>query len=72
MLRYSVAAHGAKALLRSLASLAQRFRKAGVEYKVPSLLITRPDVGGTSGGLQGTYNARGKYYMGCKTEGTGC
>ncbi len=32
---------------------------AMVEYKVPSLLITRPDVGGTSGGLQGTYNARG-------------
>jgi hypothetical protein len=30
-----------------------------VEYKVPSLMITRPDVGGTSGGLQGTYNARG-------------
>ena len=30
-----------------------------VEYKVPSLLITRPDVGGTSGGLQGTFNARG-------------
>ena len=30
-----------------------------VEYKVPSLLITRPDVGGTNGGLQGTYNARG-------------
>ena len=30
-----------------------------VEYKVPSLLITRPDVGGTSGGLQGTYTARG-------------
>jgi hypothetical protein len=30
-----------------------------VEYKVPSLLITRPDVGGTSGGLQGTYSARG-------------
>jgi len=30
-----------------------------VEYKVPSLLITRPDVGGTSGGLQGTYAARG-------------
>lgn len=30
-----------------------------VEYKVPSLLITRPDVGGTAGGLQGTYNARG-------------
>lgn len=30
-----------------------------MEYKVPSLLITRPDVGGTSGGLQGTFNARG-------------
>src|SRR5690349_6612994 len=30
-----------------------------VEYKVPSLTITRPDVGGTSGGLQGTFNARG-------------
>ena len=30
-----------------------------VEYKVPSLLITRPDVGGTSGGLQGVYSARG-------------
>src|SRR5688572_26758039 len=30
-----------------------------VEYKVPSLLITRPDVGGTSGGLQGVFNARG-------------
>ena len=30
-----------------------------VEYKVPSLLISRPDVGGTSGGLQGVYNARG-------------
>ncbi len=30
-----------------------------VEHKVPSLLITRPDVGGTSGGLQGVYNARG-------------
>ena len=30
-----------------------------LEYKVPSLLITRPDVGGTNGGLQGTYNARG-------------
>ncbi|HEY7290784.1 MAG TPA: TonB-dependent receptor [Vicinamibacterales bacterium] len=30
-----------------------------VEYKVPSLTITRPDVGGTSGGLQGTYSARG-------------
>src|SRR5581483_970658 len=30
-----------------------------IEYKVPSLTITRPDVGGTSGGLQGTYSARG-------------
>jgi hypothetical protein len=30
-----------------------------MEYKVPSLLITRPDVGGTSGGLQGVFNARG-------------
>src|SRR5207302_8682422 len=30
-----------------------------VEYKVPSLTITRPDVGGTSGALQGTYSARG-------------
>ncbi len=30
-----------------------------VEYKVPSLVITRPDVGGTSGGLQGVYSARG-------------
>jgi hypothetical protein len=30
-----------------------------VEYKVPSLLINRPDVGGTSGGLQGVFNARG-------------
>ncbi|MCC6990886.1 MAG: hypothetical protein IT181_17905 [Acidobacteria bacterium] len=30
-----------------------------VEYKVPSLLITRPDVGGTSGGLQGVFTARG-------------
>lgn len=30
-----------------------------VEYKVPSLMITRPDVGGTSGGLQGVFNARG-------------
>jgi hypothetical protein len=30
-----------------------------VEYKVPSLLITRPDVAGTSGGLQGVFNARG-------------
>src|SRR4030095_6609707 len=27
-----------------------------VEYKVPSLLITRPDVGGTAGGLQGVFN----------------
>ena len=26
---------------------------------MPSLLITRPDVGGTSGGLQGVYSARG-------------
>src|SRR5436309_11686454 len=30
-----------------------------VEYKVPSLTISRPDVGGTSGGLQGTFSARG-------------
>jgi hypothetical protein len=30
-----------------------------IEYKVPSLTITRPDVGGTSGGLQGVYTARG-------------
>src|SRR5436309_7118556 len=30
-----------------------------VESKVPSLVISRPDVGGTSGGLQGTYSARG-------------
>src|SRR5688500_14475864 len=30
-----------------------------VEYKVPSLLINRPDVGGTSGGLQGVFSARG-------------
>src|SRR4029453_10817885 len=30
-----------------------------VEYKVPSLLIPRADVGGTSGGLQGVFNARG-------------
>jgi hypothetical protein len=30
-----------------------------VEYKVPSLLMSRPDVGGTSGGLQGVYSARG-------------
>jgi hypothetical protein len=30
-----------------------------VESKVPSLVISRPDVGGTSGGLQGTFSARG-------------
>ena len=30
-----------------------------VEAKVPGLVISRPDVGGTSGGLQGTYSARG-------------
>jgi len=30
-----------------------------VESKVPSLVISRPDVGGTSGGLQGVYSARG-------------
>jgi carboxypeptidase family protein/TonB-dependent receptor-like protein len=30
-----------------------------VEAKVPSLVISRPDVGGTSGGLQGTFSARG-------------
>ncbi len=29
------------------------------EYKVPGLVMSRPDVGGTSGGLQGTYTARG-------------
>ena len=29
------------------------------EYKVPGLVMSRPDVGGTSGGLQGTYSARG-------------
>jgi Carboxypeptidase regulatory-like domain/TonB-dependent Receptor Plug Domain len=32
---------------------------AVLEYKVPSLVMSRPDVGGTSGGLQGTYSARG-------------
>ena len=30
-----------------------------VEAKVPSLIMSRPDVGGTSGGLQGTFSARG-------------
>ena len=30
-----------------------------VEAKVPSLVMSRPDVGGTSGGLQGTFSARG-------------
>jgi hypothetical protein len=30
-----------------------------LEYKVPGLVMTRPDVGGTQGGLQGTYSARG-------------
>ena len=30
-----------------------------IEYKVPGLVMSRPDVGGTSGGLQGTYSARG-------------
>src|SRR4029077_14320164 len=30
-----------------------------VEAKVPGLVISRPDVGGTSGGLQGTFRARG-------------
>jgi hypothetical protein len=29
------------------------------EYKVPGLVMSRPDVGGTSGGLQGVYTARG-------------
>jgi hypothetical protein len=29
------------------------------EFKVPGLVMSRPDVGGTSGGLQGTYTARG-------------
>ena len=32
---------------------------AVLEYKVPGLVMSRPDVGGTSGGLQGTYSARG-------------
>src|SRR5439155_22806374 len=30
-----------------------------VEAKVPGLVISRPDVGGTLGGLQGTFSARG-------------
>src|SRR5262245_4664941 len=30
-----------------------------VEAKVPGLVISRPDVGGTSGGLQGTFSVRG-------------
>jgi hypothetical protein len=30
-----------------------------VDAKVPSLVMSRPDVGGTSGGLQGTFSARG-------------
>ena len=30
-----------------------------LEYKVPGLVMSRPDVGGTNGGLQGTYSARG-------------
>ncbi len=30
-----------------------------VEAKVPGLVMSRPDVGGTQGGLQGTYSARG-------------
>jgi hypothetical protein len=30
-----------------------------LEGKVPSLVMSRPDVGGTSGGLQGSYSARG-------------
>src|SRR5437867_4167003 len=29
------------------------------DAKVPGLVISRPDVGGTSGGLQGTFSARG-------------
>jgi hypothetical protein len=29
-----------------------------VEAKVPGLVMSRPDVGGTSGGLQGTFSAR--------------
>lgn len=32
---------------------------AVLEYKVPGLVMSRPDVGGTQGGLQGTYSARG-------------
>jgi len=32
---------------------------AVLEYKVPGLVMSRPDVGGTAGGLQGTYSARG-------------
>ncbi len=32
---------------------------AVLEYKVPSLVMSRPDVGGTQGGLQGSYSARG-------------
>jgi hypothetical protein len=30
-----------------------------LEGKVPGLVMSRPDVGGTSGGLQGTFSARG-------------
>jgi len=30
-----------------------------VDAKVPGLVMSRPDVGGTSGGLQGTFSARG-------------
>src|SRR5215471_11350058 len=30
-----------------------------LEGKVPGLVMSRPDVGGTSGGLQGSYSARG-------------
>jgi hypothetical protein len=30
-----------------------------IDAKVPGLVMSRPDVGGTSGGLQGTYSARG-------------
>src|SRR5262245_4055682 len=30
-----------------------------VESKVPGLVMSRPDVGGTSGGLQGSFSARG-------------
>jgi hypothetical protein len=30
-----------------------------IETKVPGLVMNRPDVGGTSGGLQGSYSARG-------------